>query len=124
MIAHILYKDQVKHLKDSRKWPTDPFFDSDGSASKKEEMDHIILRGKALANVNEQEDRRRMIMDGVADKVDKSELDPTNHLKLGQNDSQAGDDDDDEYVYDDDLFINTNRIAKMTIDDSSSDESD
>ena len=30
--------------------------------------------------------------------------------------------DEEEYIYEDDLFVNTNRIAKMTLDDSSSDE--
>eukprot|EP00555_Chaetoceros_dichaeta_P006868 CAMPEP_0198254372 /NCGR_PEP_ID=MMETSP1447-20131203/4688_1 /TAXON_ID=420782 /ORGANISM="Chaetoceros dichaeta, Strain CCMP1751" /LENGTH=291 /DNA_ID=CAMNT_0043940401 /DNA_START=24 /DNA_END=899 /DNA_ORIENTATION=+ len=133
MITHILYKDQVKHLKDVRKWPTDPFFDNDGvtvdgdgSANKKEEMDGIILRAKALAIVNEKEDKRRLKMNGGADEEDKNEIDHTEHLKLRENDSHSGDDNDydDDYVYDDDLFINTNRIAKMTIDDSSSDESD
>jgi len=137
MITHILYKDQVKHLKDVRKWPTDPFFDNDGvtadgdgSGNKKEEMDGIILRAKALAIVNEEkEDKRRLKMEGGgAEEGDTNEIENTEqHLKLGENDdSQSGDDNDydDDYVYDDDLFINTNRIAKMTIDDSDSDESD
>ena len=71
-IAHILYQDQIKHLKDKDLWPTDdPEFVEE--ADQEEEEDDV-----------EEED-------GI--------------------------------VYnDDDLMVNTNRIAKMKLQDSSSEE--
>lgn len=141
MITHILYKDQVKHLKDVRKWPTDPFFDDNGlavdtdeSGRKKEEEDAICLHSKAMEILNEQDKRRKMrgVTGAGNDRTDgdneedRGEVKHNDHLKISQSDAQSKHDEEynEDYIYEDDLFINTNRIAKMTIDDSSSDESD
>ena len=88
IISHILYKDQVKHLKSKDLWPTDDtefLGDADGTSDEddapKEEDDGIVYG-------NDYYDT-----DGEAN--------------------------------DDDLFVNTNRLARMEIQDSSdSDSSD
>ncbi len=84
MISHILYKDQVKHLKSEGYWPEDDPRFNDASA------DHEA--GQAVAAAE----------DGI---VYEAEIDSS-----------------DEDV-DRDLFVNTNRIATLAVDDSSS-ESD
>mmetsp|Transcript_11441 Transcript_11441/g.32840 ORF Transcript_11441/g.32840 Transcript_11441/m.32840 type:complete len:216 (+) Transcript_11441:64-711(+) len=102
IITHILYKDQVKHLKSKGLWPDD---DSEFSSIDQTNEDPVI-QGE---NDNDGEEKR------VDDEED------------GQEDG-GDDDDDDGIVYnsayddDDDLFVNTNRINKMTIEESSSDE--
>ena len=84
MISHILYKDQVKHLKSEGLWPEDDPRFNDAAA------DHDV------APVNSAAD------DGIVYEADF--------------------DSSDEDV-DRDLFVNTNRIATLAVDDSSS-ESD
>jgi len=75
MINHILYKDQIKHLKSEKLWPEE--FDND------EEVEAPL-------------------------------------------DSQAADDGIvyDDGIDDDDLFVNTNRLAQVKLDDSSSSDED
>lgn len=84
MISHILYKDQVKHLKSEGLWPEDDPGFNDATA------DHEVVEVNAAAD------------DGI---VYEAEFD-------------SSDDDVDR-----DLFVNTNRIATLAVDDSSS-ESD
>lgn len=81
MISHILYKDQVKHLKSKGLWPDDDPEFSKGTGAQEDEE-----------NENVEED------DGIVYQ-----------------------DYDDEA--DDDLFVNTNRIARLEVQDSSEEES-
>jgi probable RNA-binding protein EIF1AD len=93
IISHILYKDQVKHLQIKGLWPEkDPEFNRDA------------VRGGGAEDGEAQED---------ADEED---------------DDASQDEGDDGIVYstgyedDDDLFVNTNRIAKLNVQDSDSEE--
>ena len=82
MISHILYKDQIKHLKSKELWPTnDPEFQTDAGEDETEgpkEEDDGIVYGNDYYDVDDN---------------------------------------------DDDLFINTNRLARPERQDSSDSES-
>jgi probable RNA-binding protein EIF1AD len=90
IVTHILYKDQVKHLKSKGLWPiNDPEFSSHGNDDNTSD----------LGDVQENEDGI-VYTDGYYDEDD---------------------------IVDDQLFVNTNRMARMEIqdlDDSSSEDDD
>jgi probable RNA-binding protein EIF1AD len=99
VISHILYKDQVKHIKSKGLWPADSFFEDD-----------LVERGQKTKKPQDENDQQ-------------------------QDDDEEASDDEYEYannnggiVFDDplsdELMVNTNRIAAMRVEDSSSDESD
>lgn len=98
MITHILYKDQIQHLKSKGLWPAhDPEFTSSSTANSKN-------------------------VDGGHDEQLTSAMPPN-----GSGDEQQEEDDDDIVYGDDDdplLFVNTNRIAKVVLEDSSSSDED
>jgi hypothetical protein len=97
MITHILYQDQIKHLLSKGLWPAhDPDFDVDDR--KVHGTEPITARA-----------------DGIVYDDEYNESYPDKNNDLG--DDVAADDDDDAL-----LFVNTNRIANLTIQDSSSDE--
>lgn len=92
IVSHILYKDQVKHLTSKGLWPMDDPDFESGNADTKSAV--------------EEDD------DGIV-----------------YNTTEDDDYDDDGIVYndydmdnDDDLFVNTNRIARLEIQDSESEE--
>lgn len=91
VITHILYKEQVKHIKSKGLWPSDPLFAEEGT---------------------------------TPDDVDDQDEADTGEDKDGeepQNDTYY--EDDDGIVFDDDdIMVNTNRIATLRVEDSSSDE--
>jgi len=90
VITHILYKEQVKHIKSKGLWPNDPLFAEEGTTQNDVDQDE--------ADSGE----------------DKDEV-------PGQNDTYY--ENDDGIVFDDDdLMVNTNRIATLRVEDSSSDE--
>ena len=96
IITHILYKEQVKHLRSKGLWPTgDDEFEEDVSnengENKPSPMDHLET---SVAD------------DGIVYGRDGYDMDS-----------------DDEDV-DDDLFVNTNRIANLAVEDSSDSEDD
>jgi probable RNA-binding protein EIF1AD len=112
IISHILYKDQVKHLRSKKLWPeNDPEFfevDADTRNNRSTEND---------TNDTNNVDR----VDDTANKDDQQE-------QQHNNDGGGDDDDEDGIVYnemyeddlnDDDLFVNTNRIARLEIDENS-----
>ncbi|KAL7536003.1 hypothetical protein ACHAXR_006858 [Thalassiosira sp. AJA248-18] len=127
VITHILYKDQVKHIKSKGLWPLDPYFADEGDpmssgdgGSKKESN-----RTMAAATSNN-EDRGEK-------KAEKDKSHPDN------NDDDEGVDDDepqyygesayedngivfDDHPLEDEFMVNTNRIATLRVEDSSSDE--
>jgi probable RNA-binding protein EIF1AD len=91
IITHILYKDQVKHLKSKNLWPVhDPEFQNYGEAEVKE------------SSANPKENNDGIVYGNAYGNDSGSEAD------------------------DDDLFVNTNRLARLEIQDSSdsSDDSD
>ena len=92
IINHILYKEQVKHLRSEGLWPsTDPEFDSIAP----KDIESSTATGF-------QPGEKRVSDDGIVYEY-------------------GGDYDDDNA--DADLFINTNRIRNLALQDSSSDES-
>ncbi|KAL7521318.1 hypothetical protein ACHAWX_005992 [Stephanocyclus meneghinianus] len=107
VITHILYKDQVKHIKSKGLWPLDPFFSDSDAASSSEPQQRVDLEDE---NQNDDEDYG----DYCPDKSEEQYRADTRN--------------DGGIVYDDPLgdefMVNTNRIAAMRVDDSSSDESD
>ncbi len=107
VITHILYKDQVKHIKSKNLWPADPYFADDDP-----EVD-LELDDKEEDNIENGDD---VAGDGTDNNDNESE----------SNNVDAGYEDDDGIVFDDplndDYMINTNRVARLTVDDSSSDE--
>ncbi len=108
VITHILYKDQVKHIKTKGLWPEDPFFaDEDHTAA----SDDI---GNGKQNEEDNDACKDADVDG---KRSDDDSDP-NHNETSYN--------DDGIVFDDPLgdeyMINTNRVAKLTVEDSSSEE--
>ena len=120
MIQHILYKDQVKHLKEIQKWPLDPFFSEQLiEGGDEEEME---LREKAKA-ILKQEKEREASKDGNGS---DNESEGGGCYEYGQYHEDGYEDDENGIVYGndeyDDYLVNMNRIAKMKIEDSSSDE--
>ena len=107
VITHILYKDQVKHIKSKNLWPADPYFADDDPAV------DLELNDKEEDNIENGDD---VAGDGTDNNDNESE----------SNNVDAGYEDDDGIVFDDplndDYMINTNRVARLTVDDSSSDE--
>ena len=100
VISHILYKDQVKHIKSKGLWPTDSFFDDEASSEDKAQKTRPQDENLKKDEDNQSED----------------------------NDEYYANGNDDGIVFDDPLadefMVNTNRIAAMRVEDSSSDESD
>lgn len=93
MIKHILYKDQVKHLKEKGFWPKDKIFSDD------------VYVKKATLYPDETEDHN-------------ADCDSEDEVGANCEDNEG-------IVFDnaeDDYFCNMNRISKLTVDDSSSDE--
>lgn len=106
MITHILYKDQIQHLKSKQLWPThDPEFNS-------------------ISTTNNHHDHPSIGND--ADRNGKDE---------NEEEGITGQEDDDGIMYYDEngysedyedplLFVNTNQVSKLAIQDSSSSSSD
>lgn len=115
MITHILYKDQVKHLKEINKWPLDPFF-SEKASDGNEDKEEAELREKAKAIWKQEREKEVEAYDSEQDSEEE----------YGQYHEDGYEDDDNGIVYGndecDDYLVNMNRIAKMKIEDSSSDE--
>jgi len=132
VISHILYKDQVKHIKSKGLWPDDPFFATeepgscniDNTVVVADEVERVLFRekdgeGHRGKNVEEfddevDEDSERRCYD-----EDEEEEECEYH---------GGAYDDNGIVFEDpmadDFLVNTNRIANLRVDDSSSDDSD
>lgn len=85
IISHILYKDQIKHLKSKGLWPDD---------------DPEFSKGSSAPEAGEDE-----------------ETEP-----LEADDGIVYNDYDDEDNVDDQLFVNTNRISRLEIQESSSED--
>jgi probable RNA-binding protein EIF1AD len=117
MITHILYKNQIQHLISTGLWPLhDPDFDTtkisssddnNTSNNNNETTENGIVYNTTNYNHTNDYDQH----DGNDDDDD-------------DDDDIDNDEDDDDGSYvddnDDDLFVNTNRMSKIVLDDSSS----
>lgn len=107
VITHILYKDQVKHIKTKGLWPEDPFFADEDQAAASEDID------------NEKQNEE----DNTYKDADLDGKRSDDDIDQNQNETSYN---DDGIVFDDPLgdeyMINTNRVAKLTVEDSSSEE--
>lgn len=102
VITHILYKDQVKHIKSKGLWPSDPFFANDDTeeAEGSNKDGEKAENGESRPDIHNQEDEPRHQDSTYED----------NGIVF-----------DDPYG-DDELMVNTNRIATLRVEDSSSEE--
>lgn len=90
LITHVLYKDQVKHLKSLKLWPDDEQFATLENTEAKDK------ESKWTSGEEDDEDGHEVVDDGI---VYDNE-------------------------FDDELFVNTNRVAALQIQDSESESSD
>jgi len=110
IISHILYKDQVKHLREKKLWPeNDPEFFDGG-------VDTRNKNATSISDNNNDVNFDRGDKDGQH-KENKNNGD--NYNNHDENDGIVYNEYDDEN--DDDLFVNTNRISRLEIQDSDDD---
>lgn len=111
VVSHILYKDQVKHIKSKGLWPLDPFF-----------ADADLSSGNGAKGEGETKLDQQITGDNKA----KEESYPDDNDEGGSESQHEGTYEDNGIVFDDPLgdefMVNTNRLAKLTVEDSSSDE--
>ena len=119
VITHILYKDQVKHIKSKGLWPGDPFFADvePSSSSASSEGKSILQIGQKITQMNrEHSDTDELEGDNICN--DDEENSEEHYYGIAC--------DNNGIVYDDPLedefLVNTNRIAALRVDDSSSAE--
>ena len=99
-ISHILYKDQVKHLQRKGLWPEDdPFFFEEGDAVGSDAAVAAIYSRTNQSYPDDEEQGK-------------------DHNKY---DGDGGNDDGIIYDADDLLFVNTNKISQVRVEDSESD---
>lgn len=136
MITHILYKDQIKHLKEKNLWPMHSFFSNSATGNihdstrqggnfiddqkMKTEDEILIEKAKELMEKNKNHRDHKEEEDDHNDSNHDGEI-------LDEEEEYDGEaygytDDGINFSNDNDYFVNTNRIAKMKIEDSSSDE--
>ena len=113
MITHILYKNQVKHLKSKGLWPEHPEFVT-GTDVDALEVDDA-----------EQQQQQQQQKDNYDDGIVYND-----YFNNDNNPNENGEYDDGNEYYgydeygnsnDDDLFVNTNRLARLEVQDSGSD---
>ena len=114
-ITHVLYKDQVKHIKARGLWPTDPFFaDDDHSATSS--MGDIPTKSDQQ-NGNIPSDILPKVGGGGGDDDDDDSVEESN---------DGGTYEDNGIVFDDtigdELMSNTNRISTLRVEESSSED--
>lgn len=110
VIRYILYKDQVKHIKSKGLWPQDPLF-ADGDAPSNDD----ILIGESLGMISKGKD-------GEADDHDDAEEVDDNEPQYGESGYEENGIVFDNPLADDMYMVNTNRLATLRVEDSSSDE--
>ena len=111
MVKHILYKDQVKHLRREGMWPTnDPLFTDSNSS--------VSISTVSAADTDPPKAINRI--DDIDDHISGNENDD------GEENNQTVEDDGIVYPDDgidddnDDYFVNSNRMARLAVDDDSS----
>jgi len=100
IISHILYKDQVKHLISKGFWPkNDPEFSENHSSA-------------PTADESDEKDDKKEEGDGIVYNTEYGDYDDNTGIYYTEYDNEN----------DDDLFVNTNRIARLEIQDSDDEE--
>ena len=114
MITHILYKDQVKHLKSKGLWPEHPEFVSG--------TDVDALEGdEAEQQQQQQQQQKDSYDDGIVyNDYFNNDSSPNENGEYDDGNEYYGYDEYDN-SNDDDLFVNTNRLARLEVQDSGSD---
>ena len=120
IITHILYKDQIKHLKAKKLWPSSKEFETNeeeaGEDEEKNDDDGIVFDTAVTDNeyfVNTNRINAMQIQDSSSDSE-------SSNGDIQQNET----DDVIEFdTQDDELFANTNRVAALRIQESESDSS-
>ena len=110
-ITHILYKDQVKHIKAKGLWPMDPFFAEDDQESYVSPMRESPTKSVKQNRYS------------TSDSYTKESEDDDSQEEAKNN---GGMYEDNGIVFDDplgnDLMLNTNRISTLRVDESSSED--
>ena len=114
VINHILYKAQVKHIKTKGLWPDDPFF------AETDELQSKTAVAERQTQVEPKKTQDPKVVEGDGNEQEfESESDDEEQYRANGHEDEA-------IVFDDPLadeyMVNTNRIAAMRIDDSSSEE--
>jgi probable RNA-binding protein EIF1AD len=119
LITHILYKDQIKHLKDKKLWPKTKEFETNKDEAKSDEEengDGIVF--DAAVNDNEYfVNTNRINAMKIQDSSSESESSNGDIQQTETDDVIEFDTQDEE------LFANTNRVAALRIQESESDDS-
>jgi len=138
IITHILYKDQIKHLKAKNMWPNDAEFETIEGGKAQVGRTRSEEEAKWTSGEEDEEEEQD---DGIVydTGIDEEFFVNTNRVNAMQiqdsSESDSSDDDgdirqqdtDDGIVYDtqdDELFVNTNRVAALRIEDSESESSE
>jgi probable RNA-binding protein EIF1AD len=133
MIEHILYKDQVKHLKEKGLWPKNEFFWDEKNNSSRHAEDEIQSVAK-ISNTNNHKSnciRASQSEDhdpdtGTSCQVEREEVIQKEDMD-GGSDAEYEIEEEDGIVYnniDEEYFCNMNRVAKIKIADSSDESED
>ncbi|KAG7339159.1 translation initiation factor 1A / IF-1 [Nitzschia inconspicua] len=134
MISHILYKDQIKHLKSKGLWPEDdPEFSDLTTTATATTISTATTKTNGLDDgivyntnhyYNDNDDNN--IDDNGNREEQESEIDYDNDYYYGDDDNDDHNNETDDYNSKDDmlLFVNTNRLARVEIQDSSTDSED
>lgn len=136
LITHILYKEQIKHLKAKKLWPGDIEFQTleGGTADDRKQRDEEAKWTSGEEDEEEQDDG--IVYDtGVDDEffVNTNRVNAMQIQESSESESSNEDGDtqqqetDDGIVYDtgdDELFANTNRVAALRIEESESESSE
>ncbi|KAG7337161.1 translation initiation factor 1A / IF-1 [Nitzschia inconspicua] len=132
MISHILYKDQIKHLKSKGLWPEDDpeFSDFNTPATATTVSTTATTKANGLDdgivyNTNHYYNDNDDTIDNGNREEQGSEIDHDNDYYDDDNDDDHNNETD-HYNSTDDmlLFVNTNRLARVEIQDSSTDSED
>jgi probable RNA-binding protein EIF1AD len=135
LITHILYKDQIKHLKSKKLWPSGKDFETAEGGT---DDDRKQQGGEEAKWTSDEEDEQE---DGIVydTGIDDEYFVNTNRVNVMEiqesSESESSDDgdiqqqgtDEDGIVYDtqdDELFADTNRVAALRIEDSESESSE
>lgn len=141
VITNILYKDQVKHIKSRGMWPSDPLFNDD-DGNDKVAMEVVVVDPPSTADVvaSRVRQNKRTVVEGRGcsstevgddrlfsnDTSDEDDVLNGDDLPSTNQEYYDGTYVEDGIVYDDplreELVYNTNRVAALRVEDTSSDD--
>ena len=115
-IEHILYKDQVKHLKKEGLWPNDPFFsvsvrEGESEAKSENHKNTAATLGDLRQTGGSESDEEGIVGNRVKDSGNRSTDCGVDGIVYNE----------DSY---DDFFVNTNRISELRVQDSDTESDD